>query len=132
MEKIYLYPDAISMLKDIANDSTCPMHIAAEIEQILEQEARRDPWFTVSERLPKEERRNYIAEMQAAGILDIDLYPCLVVKAAPKAPAKRFITKAWFDGHGFIDMDCIHITRAVTHWMPMPELPPLEGGCQQC
>ena len=125
MEKIYLYPDAIAMLRDIANDVTCPMHIAAEIEQILEQQAAPTPWCKTTVRLPKEEREKYIAEMKAAGILDIDLYPCLIVKAAPDAPAKRIIKKAWFDGHGFIDADCIHITKTATHWMPLPEMPPL-------
>lgn len=125
---IYLYANAVDLLKGISNDTTCPMHIAAEIEEILEQLVMPTPWRKASDRLPKEERQNYIAEMKAAGTLDIDLYPCLVVKAAPDAPAKRIIKKAWFDGHGFIDADCIHITRCVTHWMPLPELPPLEGG----
>ena len=128
MKKIYLYANAIDLLKELANDTTCPIHIAAEIDQILEQYTVHDPWCQASVRLPKDERKNYIAEMSAAGILDIDLYPCLVVKTAPDAPAKRIIKKAWFDGHGFIDTDCIHITRSVTHWMPLPELPPLEGG----
>lgn len=125
---IYLYANAVDLLKGLANDVTCPTHIAAEIEQILEQLVTPSPWCKTSERLPKEERQNYIAKMKADGILDIDLYPCLVVKAAPDAPAKRIIKKAWFDGHGFMDTDCIHITRSVTHWMPLPELPPLEGG----
>lgn len=128
MENVYIHANAIDMLKNISSDTTCPMHIAAEIDQILEQMLVPGPWCKASEHLPKEERRAYIDEMRAAGTLDIDLYPCLVVKAAPEAPAKRIIKKAWFDGHGFMDTDCIHITRCVTHWMPLPEMPPLEGG----
>lgn len=85
-------------------------------------------WTPTTTRLPKEERKNYITEMKADGYLDVDLYPCLVVKTARDNPAKRTIKKAWFNGHGFIDADCTPITRTVTHWTPLPEMPPLENN----
>ena len=125
-----LSSSAKAMLQNLADDTTCPIHIAAEIEQILgmvENQVQDGNWISVKKRLPKDERKNYIAEMNAAGTLDVDLYPCLVVKAAPEAPAKRIIKKAWFDGCGFIHSYCIHITRTVTHWAPIPDLPPLAG-----
>ena len=128
MEKLYLYANAVDLLKEISNDTTCPIHIAAEIDQILEQMVVPTSWCKVSERLPKEERKNFIAEMNAAGMLDVDLYPCLVVKTARDDSTKRVIKKAWFNGHGFMEADCTHITRFVTHWMPLPDLPPLEGN----
>lgn len=128
MEKIYLYANAIDLLKAISDDTTCPMHIAAEIDQILEQMVIPSPWCHASSRLPKEERKEFIEEMKTAGIVDVDLYPCLVVKTSTDDPTKRIIKKAWFNGHGFMEADCTHITRSVTHWMPLPELPPLEGN----
>lgn len=73
-------------------------------------------WTPVTERLPDLE----LVEVRAE---DMDLFPCLVVKAAPQAPKKRFVTKAWYDGNGFMDTDCIWVTKSVTHWMPLPEPP---------
>lgn len=120
---IYLYANAVDLLKGISNDTTCPMHIAAEIEQILKQLVMPSPWCKTSDRLPKE-------ELDAAKAADPeqDLYPCLVVKVPAYTPEKRFVTKAWYNGRDFIDADCYAITAVVTHWMPLPELPPLEGG----
>lgn len=73
-------------------------------------------WIPVSERLPD-------LELVEARAEDMDLFPCLVVKSAPQSPQKRFVTKAWYDGEGFMDTDCIRITKFVTHWMPLPEPP---------
>ena len=73
-------------------------------------------WIPVTERLPDIE----LVEVRAE---DMDLFPCLVVKTAPQTPKKRFVTKAWYDGEGFMDVDCIWVTKSVTHWMPLPEPP---------
>lgn len=114
------------MLRFLAEDTTCPLHIAAQIDQILDMDSDKEifiKWTSVTLRLPNEESEAAKAEND-----EQNLYPCLVVKAAPQAPEKRFVTKAWYDGKGFIDADCIRITNTVTHWSPMPNMPPLKGG----
>lgn len=73
-------------------------------------------WIPATERLPDLE----LVEVKAE---DMDLFPCLVVKSVPQSPRKRVVTKAWYDGEGFMDADCIMITKAVTHWMPLPKPP---------
>ena len=74
-------------------------------------------WIPVSERKPDLE----LVEVKAE---DMDLFPCLISKNT--VYAKRIVTKAWYDGIGFMDSDCIDITNEVTHWMPLPQ-PPKEG-----
>lgn len=128
MEKIYLYANAIDLLKAISDDTTCPMHIAAEIDQILEQmvaheDAGSFPWTPLRFRLPNEE----LAAAKAANP-EQELYPCLVVRTEPLVPNKRFVTKAFYDGKRFWDTECICITHLVTHWAPMPEMPPMDRG----
>jgi hypothetical protein len=82
----------------------------------IEELENKNKWIPVSERLPDLE----LVEVRTE---DMDLFPCLVVKSAPQSPKKRFVTKAWYDGEGFMDTDCIRITKFVTHWMPLPEPP---------
>lgn len=80
-----------------------------------------DGWISVSERLPD-------IELVAAQAEDIDLlFACLVNKISFHGSRKSFVTKAWYDGKGFIDISCIDITNEITHWMPLPE-PPREGA----
>ena len=73
-------------------------------------------WIPLSERWPT-------AEFEVAKVSGLELYPCLIVKAAPQAPEQRCITKAYFDGKEFVDTDGIRIANCVTHWQPLPDLP---------
>ena len=87
------------------------------LEKVADYWCKRVPkWIPVTERLPDLE----LVEVRAE---DMDLFACLVVKTNPIYPKKRYITKAWYDGEGFMDTDCIWITKSVTHWMPLPEPP---------
>ena len=70
-------------------------------------------WIPVTERKPDLE----LVEVKAE---DMDLFPCLISKNT--VYAKRIVTKAWYDGIGFMDSDCIDITNEVTHWMPLPSV----------
>lgn len=73
-------------------------------------------WIPVTERFPNLELVEVSAE-------DMDLFPCLVSKNTQKLRKGKLVTKAWYDGIGFLDSDCIDITKEVTHWMPLPEPP---------
>ena len=73
-------------------------------------------WIPVTMRKPD-------LELVEARAEDFDLFPCLVVNTSTLAPRKRYITKAWYDGVGFMDTDCVRITPTVTHWMSLPDLP---------
>lgn len=73
-------------------------------------------WIPVSERLPD-------LELVDVKIYDMDLFPCLVSLNRQSPQKKKVVTKAWYDGDGFIDSNCIRITPLVTHWMPLPEPP---------
>ena len=73
-------------------------------------------WIPVTMRRPD-------LELVEARAEDFDLFPCLVVNTSPLTPRKRYVTKAWYDGVGFMDTDCVRITPTVTHWSPLPELP---------
>lgn len=73
-------------------------------------------WIPVTERLPD-------IELVDAKTEELDLFACLVNKIAFHGTRKSYITKAWYDGKGFIDIDCIDITNEITHWMPLQEPP---------
>jgi hypothetical protein len=76
-------------------------------------------WISVKDRLPD-------LELVEAKTFDCDLYPCLVTIKNERAMGGRYVGKAWYDGKGFMDVDCVDITYEVTHWMPLPQPP--KGG----
>ena len=73
-------------------------------------------WIPVTERFPD-------LELVDVETYDMDLFPCLVCLNRLDPQKKKVVTKAWYDGDGFMDCDCIKITPLVTHWMPLPEPP---------
>ena len=80
---------------------------------------------TVQQWIPVTERKQDL-ELVEVKAEDMDLFPCLVSKNTQHPRRKKIVTKAWYDGIGFMDTDCIDITNEVTHWMPLPQ-PPKEG-----
>ena len=98
--------------EEYISEGTC-MAIA---DHLLANGVTFQKWIPVTERKPD-------LELVEAKGNDFELFPCLVVKTNPLYPKKRYVTKAWYDGVGFIDTDCIRITKTVTHWMPLPEPP---------
>lgn len=66
-------------------------------------------WIPVTERLPKKELEEYKR-------LGWDVYPCL-------AYLGTFVTKLFFDGKNFINIEGVSYTAEVTHWRPLPEPP---------
>ena len=107
----------IAIIKD------CRTYVAKTEEladHLLSNGVTIQSWIPVSERLPD-------LELVEVRVEDMDLFACLVVKTNPLYPQKRYITKAWYDGEGFMDTDCIWITKSVTHWMPLPSPPKEEN-----
>ena len=76
-------------------------------------------WISVKDRLPD-------LELVEAKANDWDLYPCLATIKNDRAKDGRYVGKAWYDGKGFMDADCVDITYEVTHWMPLPQPPKVE------
>lgn len=88
--------------------------IALEEKQATSNNGKQ--WIPVTERLPDME----LAEVKKE---DMDLFPCLVSKNVTNPKRKKLVTKAWYDGIGFTDIDCFDITNEITHWMPLPDTP---------
>jgi hypothetical protein len=84
--------------------------------KLMEDAPAVQQWIPVTERFPDLE----LVEVRSE---DMDLFPCLVSKNTQKLRKGKLVTKAWYDGIGFLDSDCIDITKEVTHWMPLPEPP---------
>lgn len=94
----------------MALKDACLMAVAA----LREQEERR--WIPVTERLPD-------LELVDAKNDGFDLCSCLVTVKNFRVKNGRYVKKAWYDGDGFMDENCIIITQDVTHWMPLPKPP---------
>ena len=74
-------------------------------------------WIPVSERLPEEERKEWIdRHFDVFGYL----YPCLVTRYSSIIP--KYVAKHYFDGKHFVNNDGekVHI-KYIIAWMPLPE-----------
>ena len=78
---------------------------------------------TVQEWISVKDERKPDLELVEAKANDFDLYACLVTIKNERARDGRYVGKAWYDGEGFMDGDCVDITYEVTHWMPLPQPP---------
>ena len=85
------------------------------------REQEQSKWISVKERLPKEEWEKICKEQNA------EIYPCLCYRRSSSHYDKWYVTKAYFDGEYFVDLDNIIIDEYITHWMPLPK-PPKEGA----
>ena len=75
-------------------------------------------WISVKERRPEKELDELRAEDEEA------IYPCLAAITYPMLKnGQKYVAKAWFNGEGFINSDCVDITYNITHWMHLPDLP---------
>ena len=86
------------------------------VDRIMDHDVTVQEWIPVTKRHPD-------LELVDAKSDDFDLYACLVTVKNFRAKSGRYVKKAWYDGDGFIDEDCVDITYDVTHWMPLPEIP---------
>ena len=90
--------------------------IAANADYLIDNGVTVQEWISVKDRLPD-------LELVEAKTFDCDLYPCLVTIKNKRAEGGRYVGKAWYDGKGFMNADCVDITYEVTHWMPLPPAP---------
>lgn len=87
----------------VTNDPTCPMHIAANIDQIIDCEPTVDDWIRCSEKMP-EDSISVLLYGNRIGIV------------------KGFFTS--YKDYYIADSGNTAVRKnAVTHWMPLPELP---------
>ena len=90
-------------MKSVTNDPTCPLHIAAEVDQYIDFAPTVGGWIQYSERMPEAGETVLVYTHRRGVTLDfLDVYV---------SNGKRF----------FHNSD-------VTNWMPLPEPP--KGGKQ--
>lgn len=75
-------------------------------------------WIPANEP-PKEEWQKYTDGK------DQDVYPLLAVVIHKQGG--RYVTKLFYTGENFVDVDLVNYTHMVTHWMPLPEPPKEEA-----
>lgn len=88
----------------VTNDPTCPMHIAANIDQIIDCAPTVDEWIKCSERLPEDGER-------------ILIYVHLASHESVQPDTR-------IEDGGYMYLDSGYsFGKEVTHWMPIPEPP---------
>lgn len=93
---------------------SCDEQVQRIVDHLIMNGVTVQEWVPVTKRLPD-------LELVDAKSDDFELYACLVTVKNFRAKSGRYVKKAWYDGVGFIDEDCIDITYDVTNWMPLPE-----------
>lgn len=103
----------------VTNDPTCPMHIAATIDQIIDCAPTVDDWIPCSERMP-----DMMADRRPKSGWSDDLKPSDDVLCYTNF--KRQIV-AWYS-HAYdewtdVEEDHTYSRDEITRWMPLPEPP---------
>lgn len=106
-------------METIYNDSTCPLHIAAEIDQIIDCAPTVDDWIKCSERMP-----DMMADRRPESGWSDDLKPSDYVLCYTNF--KRQIV-AWYS-HAYdewtgVEEEHTYSRDEITHWMPLPKTP---------
>ena len=107
----------IELIEQADGHSSLEIHdIYRFVDSLIANGVTIQKWIPVTERLPD-------LELVEAKTQDIDLYPCLCVVLNPRAKNGKYVSKLYFDGCSFVDVDSCDFTDNVTHWMPLPEAP---------
>ncbi len=91
-------------MESVTNDPTCPLHLAAEIDEIIDYAHTVGGWISCSKQLPEDGQKILISVKLASGE-SVQFDTCIE------------------DG-GYLYLECGYsFGREVTHWMPLPEPP---------
>lgn len=95
----------------VTNDPTCPMHIAANIDQIIDCAPTVDDWIPCSERMPERE-------------VNVLIYVSCWKDIPDQVAHMQYDGIMW----ELSDEEYYFPQEDVTHWMPLPPDPPKEDN----
>ena len=91
-------------MESVTNDPTCPLHIAATIDQIIDYAPTVDGWIPCSKQLPEEGEEILICVRLASGV-KVEYDVCVE-----------------YDGYLYPE-NGYSFGKEITHWMPLPKPP---------
>lgn len=94
----------------VFNDPTCPMHIAATVDQYIDFAPTVGGWISCSERTPED-------DVKVLGNITITVNTNMAKPKQRTIFAKHDRVLGWTTANGY------PIVGKITHWMPLPEPP---------